>query len=90
PTLDEVMVATVDLARLSNIKGAFVLGMNDGVYPTRMEYEGLSSDTEREWIGQIGYELAPTSSNLLLQENFLFYRAATIPSDKLYLMDPTA
>jgi len=90
PTLDEVMVATVDLARLSNVKVAFVLGMNDGVYPTRMEYEGLLSDTEREWFSQIGYELAPTSSNRLLQENFLFYRAATTPSDKLYLTYPTA
>ncbi len=90
PTLDEVMVATVDLARLSNIKVAFVLGMNDGVYPTRMEYEGLLSDTEREWFSQIGYELAPTSSNRLLQENFLFYRAASTPSNKLYLTYPTA
>ncbi len=34
PTLDEVMVATVDLARLSNIKVAFVLGINDGIYNT--------------------------------------------------------
>ncbi|MEK5230835.1 helicase-exonuclease AddAB subunit AddB [Lysinibacillus sp. FSL K6-0232] len=90
PTLDEVMVATVDLARLSNIKIAFVVGMNDGVYPTRMEYEGLLSDTEREWFSQIGYELAPTSTNRLLQENFLFYRAVTTPSDKLYMTYPTA
>ena len=90
PTLDEVMVATVDLARLSNIKVAFVIGMNDGVYPTRMEYEGLLSDIEREWFSQIGYELAPTSTNRLLQENFLFYRAITTPSNKLYMTYPTA
>lgn len=84
------MVATVDLARLSNIKVAFVLGMNDGVYPTRMDYEGLLSDNEREWFSQIGYELAPTSKNRLLQENFLLYRALTTPSDKLYMSYPTA
>lgn len=90
PTLDEVMVATVDLARLSDIKAAFVIGMNDGVYPTRMDYEGLLSDTEREWFSQIGYELAPTSVNRLLQENFLFYRAVTTPSHKLYMTYPTA
>lgn len=90
PTLDEVMVATVELARLSDIKVAFVLGMNDGIYPTRMDYEGLLSDTEREWFSQIGYELAPTSKNRLLQENFLIYRALTTPSEKLYLTYPTA
>ncbi|WP_107947335.1 helicase-exonuclease AddAB subunit AddB [Lysinibacillus parviboronicapiens] len=90
PTLDEVMVATVDLARLSDIKIAFVLGMNDGIYPTRLDYEGLLSDTEREWFTQIGYELAPTSKNRLLQENFLLYRALTTPSNKLYMTYPTA
>ncbi|MFJ7735935.1 helicase-exonuclease AddAB subunit AddB [Lysinibacillus sp. NPDC097287] len=90
PTLDEVTVATVELARLSDIKVAFVLGMNDGVYPTRLDYEGLLSDTEREWFTQIGYELAPTSKNRLLQENFLIYRALTTPSEKLYMTYPTA
>ncbi|MFJ7649966.1 helicase-exonuclease AddAB subunit AddB [Lysinibacillus sp. NPDC097279] len=90
PTLDEVMVATVDLARLSHIKVAFVLGMNDGVYPTRMDYEGLLSDTERDWFMHIGYELAPTSKNRLLQENFLLYRAITTPSEKLYMTYSTA
>ena len=90
PTLDEVTVATVELARLANIKVAFVLGMNDGVYPTRLDYEGLLSDTEREWFTQIGYELAPTSKNRLLQENFLVYRALTTPSEKLYMTYATA
>ncbi|MEG0258998.1 MAG: helicase-exonuclease AddAB subunit AddB, partial [Lysinibacillus sp.] len=90
PSLDEVMVATVELARLSHVKVTFILGMNDGVYPARMDYEGLLSDTEREWFTQIGYELAPTSKGRLMQEDFLIYRAMTTPSDRLYICYPTA
>lgn len=90
PTLDEVMVATVDLARLSHIKVAFVLGMNDGVYPTRLDYEGLLSDVEREWFTHIGYELAPTSKKSTITGKLLLYRAITTPSDKLYMTYPTA
>ncbi|GLC87763.1 helicase-exonuclease AddAB subunit AddB [Lysinibacillus piscis] len=90
PTLDEVMVATVDLARLSDVKATFIIGMNDGVYPTRIDYEGLLSDNEREWFTQIGYELAPTSTNRLLREDFLLYSAITTPTTHLYMTYPTA
>lgn len=90
PSLDQVMVATVDLARLSHKKVVFVIGVNDGVYPKRMDYEGLLSDTEREWFEQIGYALAPTSKSRLMQEAYLTYRAFTSPSHKLYVTYPTA
>lgn len=90
PSIDEVIVATVDLARLSDKKAVFVIGVNDGVFPQRMDYEGLLSDTEREWFMQIGYMLAPTSRSRLMQEAFLTYRAFTSPSHKLYVTYPTA
>jgi ATP-dependent helicase/nuclease subunit B len=47
PSLDQVTVATVDLSRLSDIRAAFVIGVNDGVFPKRLEQEGLLSDTGR-------------------------------------------
>jgi len=90
PAIDQVTVATVDLARLSHKKIVFVIGVNDGVFPQRMDYEGLLSDTEREWFSQIGYTLAPTSKNRLMQEAFLTYRAFTSASHKLYVSYPTA
>lgn len=90
PAIDQVTVATVDLARLSHKKIVFVIGVNDGVFPQRMDYEGLLSDTEREWFSQIGYALAPTSKSRLMQEAFLTYRAFTSPSHQLYVTYPTA
>ena len=90
PAIDEVTVATVDLARLSQKKVVFVVGVNDGVFPQRMDYEGLLSDTEREWFSQIGYTLAPTSKSRLMQEAYVIYRALTSPSHQLYISYPVA
>ena len=85
PSLDQVTVATVDLSRLSNIRAAFVIGVNDGVFPKRIDQEGLLSDTEREWFMQIGFELAPTSKMRLMDETYMAYRAVTTASDKLFI-----
>ncbi|WP_019414451.1 helicase-exonuclease AddAB subunit AddB [Paenisporosarcina sp. TG20] len=85
PSIDQVTVATVDLSRLSNIRAAFVVGVNDGVFPKRVEQEGLLSDTEREWFMQIGFELAPTSKMRLMDETYMAYRALTTASEKLFV-----
>ena len=78
PTVDQVIVGKCRYCRLTKMKAVFVLGVNDGVYPKRMDHEGLLSDTEREWFTQIGFELAPTSKMRLLDENYLVYKAFTL------------
>ena len=90
PTLDEVQVATVDLARLIGIKTTFVIGANEGVYPQKVEYEGLLSDNERDYITEAGFELAPTSTKRLLQEDYLLYNAFVSASERLYVTYATA
>lgn len=85
PSIDQVLVASVDLSRLTNIRAAFVIGVNDGVFPKRVEQDGLLSDTEREWFMQIGFELAPTSKVRLMDESYMAYRAVTTASDKLFI-----
>ncbi|WP_397537273.1 helicase-exonuclease AddAB subunit AddB [Rummeliibacillus pycnus] len=83
PSLDQVTVATSDIARLTKSKAVFVIGVNEGVYPKRIDYEGLLGDNEREWFTQIGYEIAPTSKTRLLEEEFITYHAFTMQSDRL-------
>lgn len=85
PSVDEVTVATVEFSRFDNKKVVFVIGVNDGVYPMRMDYEGLITDVERGWFAEIDTELSPTSKHRLLQEAFLIYRAFSSPTDRLYV-----
>lgn len=83
PSVDQITVATADIARLSNKKAVFVIGMNEGVYPTRMEFEGMIADSEREWFTKLGHEIAPTSKERLLEEDLIAYTAFTAASHHL-------
>ncbi|MFD1862234.1 helicase-exonuclease AddAB subunit AddB [Planococcus chinensis] len=90
PSLDQVTVSKLDLARLMDIKSVFVIGANDGVLPRRVEQEGLLTDTDREWFAQVGFELAPTSRMRLMDETYMAYRAFTSGSDLLTVSYPIA
>lgn len=85
PSLDEVTVSTIEFSRFDNMKVIFIIGVNDGVYPMRMDSGGLLSDAERASFDSTEFELAPGVKSRLLQESFLFYRAISSPTDRLYI-----
>ena len=85
PAYDEITVSTVDYARFGNKKIVFIIGVNDGVYPMRIDKEGLILDSERAFFEQIGVEVAPDSKSKLLQEQYIMYRALTSPTDAVYV-----
>ncbi|MFX3622452.1 MAG: helicase-exonuclease AddAB subunit AddB [Ectobacillus sp.] len=90
PSLDQVLIANVDRSRLSNIKAVFLIGANEGVIPAAISDEGVLSEGERETLLAAGIELAPTSRQKLLEEQFVMYQALTRASHKLYITCPLA
>lgn len=88
PAIDQVLVANLDLSRLSDIKVAFVLGLNDGVLPMKATEEGIFSDSDRQTLNKAGIEVAPDSAARLFDEEFTAYKAFTTPSDYLYISYP--
>ena len=44
PSLDQVTVSTIEISSLMDIDAVFVLGVNDGVLPKRIDNEGILSD----------------------------------------------
>lgn len=85
PSIDEVTVSTIEFSRFDNMPAIFILGVNDGVYPMRMDAGGLLSDEERESFKSADFELAPSLKSRLMQESYLFYRAIASPKNKLYI-----
>ena len=75
PAIDQVSIADLELSRLSNIKVAFVVGLNDGVLPAKQADDGVLSDEDRISLGAAGLELAPDARKKLLDEEFIAYRA---------------
>ena len=90
PSLDQVTVTTIELANLMKIDVGFVIGVNDGVLPQRIDPEGILSDSDREWFAMSGLELAPSSKMKLMNETYMAYRAFTSAKDKLFISYPTA
>lgn len=90
PAIDQVLVASLERSRFSNIKCTFIIGANDGVLPSRPNEEGVFSESDREALGDVGLQLAPGSRETLLDENFLIYCALTSSEEALYISYPLA
>ncbi|PPA72375.1 helicase-exonuclease AddAB subunit AddB [Jeotgalibacillus proteolyticus] len=90
PSVDHVIIADLDKSRLPSIKAAFVLGVNDGVLPSRMQDDGVLAEEDRDWLERSGLNLAPNAKTRLLDEEFMAYRAFTSSSQRLYVSYPIA
>ena len=90
PAVDQVMIANLEQSRLSDLRAAFVIGVNDGVLPAKITEDGIFSDQDRERLQASGFNIAPSSKTRLLDEEFIAYKAFTAPSEKLYVSYPIA
>lgn len=88
PAMDQVLVANLDLSRVSDSKVAFVIGLNEGVLPMKATEDGILSDADRIALNKSGIEVAPDSTVRLLDEEFTAYKAFTTPSQALYVSYP--
>ena len=84
-TQDEVTVGDIDRSRSSRKKIVFVIGLNDGVFPSVNKNEGLIDDEERILLRKNGMELAKTVTEQIYDENFNIYKAFTTAEEKLFL-----
>lgn len=90
PSLDQVLIGSIDRTRSAQSKVVFVLGVNDGVLPGVMGEDGLITEHEREIIYDAGLRMAETSRRRLLNEQFLIYTVLCAPSHRLWISYPYA
>lgn len=84
-TLDEVIVGDVDRTRSGKKKVIFIIGLNDGKFPSVSKNEGFINDEERLMLKGKGIELAKTTKEQIYDENFNIYKAFSVAEEKLYL-----
>lgn len=85
PSLDQVIVGSVDRIRNHGIKVLYVIGVNDGIFPQMITGEGILSDSDRQKLKDSGIELAEGSDTRVFEEQYLIYKTITMPSQKLYM-----
>ncbi|MFE8700303.1 helicase-exonuclease AddAB subunit AddB [Cytobacillus sp. FJAT-54145] len=90
PAIDQVLAADLEKSRLSDVKVAFIIGLNEGVLPAKFSEDGLLADEDREKLINSGLKIAASSRTRLLDEEFIAYKAFTTPAEQLFISYPLA
>ena len=84
-TQDQVTVGDVDRSRSHKVRAVFIIGLNDGMFPSVNSNEGFFNDQDREYLKTQGTELAKGTLEKLYDDNFNIYKAFSASEEKIYL-----
>jgi len=85
PTVDQVLVGSVERTRNPQARAVILLGMNEGQFPRVMREGSILSDGERRALRERRLDLDPDTSRRLFDENLLAYIGLTRASRELVL-----
>ena len=88
PKLDQVLVGSIERSRHPSLKAVFLLGATQKQFPIPPASPGLLSDEDREAAEAADFELAPSSTQSLIDRQYLAYIAFTRPSQFLCVSYP--
>lgn len=89
-TIDQVIIGDVDRSRSHKVKAIFIIGLNDGVFPSVNKNEGFLNDDDREVLKENNIEIAKITKEQLYEEQFNIYKAFTTAEEKLFLSYPSS
>lgn len=82
---DGVTVGDTERSRTHKVKAIFIIGLNDGIFPSVNKDEGFINDSDREILKEKNIELAKGTIENLYDDNFNIYKAFTTAEKKLFL-----
>ena len=84
-TLDAVTVQSAAEARYRAPKAVFVLGVNEGEFPSEIKDGGFFTEQERRQLSERGISLSRSVAELCADERLIVYKTLSAPSDRLWL-----
>ena len=84
-TQDQVIVGDTDRSRSRKTKYVFIIGLNDGVFPSINRNQGFINDEDRENLKNENIEIAKGTLENLYDDTFNIYKAFTTAEEKIYL-----
>jgi len=88
PSLDQVLVGSLDRTRQPECHATFLLGAIEGEIPKKQGEDGIFTDKDREALLQAGIDLEPSSKIKQFHEQYLVYVSLTRPRKRLYVCYP--
>jgi len=89
-SLDQVLVGSAARSKIHEVKALYILGVNDGVFPSAALEEGILSDQDRTSLKTLGLELASDTRTQAFDAQYLVYRILTISGGFLHISWPIA
>lgn len=84
-TQDQVTIGDVERSRSHKVKAIFIIGINDGSFPSIKKEEGFLGDEDRQILKQDVIELAKGTLENLYEDNFNIYKALATAENEIYL-----
>jgi len=88
PSLDQVLVGSMERVKSHEVTMVYILGVNDGVFPMTADSEGILSDRDRLFLKNYGIEIAQDTKSRAREEQFMIYSTFTIPKKYLRISYP--
>ncbi len=90
PSIDQVLVSSIDRMKNPNTRYLYLVGTIDGTFPLIAKDNGLLSDNDRHSLGQKGIEVDIDSKTKTFEEQYLVYKALTSTYENLIVTYPIA
>lgn len=82
-SVNEVIASNPLLLRKSDIKYAYIMGVNEGAFPAIVKEDLLIADHEREILRELGIDIYKSRDTRVADELYNFYRAVAMPTQSL-------
>ncbi len=89
PTLDQVLVGSIERSRHPDLRAAFLVGATQRQFPVPVVSDSILTDDDRMAAESANFPLAPTSGQTLAERQYLAYIAFTRPSHLLCVTYPS-
>ncbi len=84
-SVDEVVISGAAETLAGEHKYVYLIGASEGVFPQKVSEDGLFSEYEKRSLAACEVELSDRLEKRVSEELYFFYRAATMPSVRLYV-----
>ena len=88
PSLDEVLVGSIERSRHPDLKAVFLIGATQREFPTPVSYDTILTDDDRLVAQSADFPITAGTRQILAQRQYLAYIAFTRPSQFLYVTYP--
>ncbi|MEL7654464.1 MAG: PD-(D/E)XK nuclease family protein, partial [Bacillota bacterium] len=85
PTIDQILVGTMQRTRVGNIKALIILGANDGLLPAAAGSESLLNEDEKTMLYKKGIEICKIDDLRAKEEKLAIYKSLAKPTRYLWM-----